>query len=73
MCIYIEFLAPVGIYGEMIVVALVENEADLYQLCYFLYQEDYPGYGSHPCFHRSDCSLRNHPSDVDERLCSTTE
>lgn len=24
--------------------------ADLYQLCYFLYQEDYPGYGSHPCF-----------------------
>ena len=29
-----------------------------------------PGYGSHPCFHRSDCSLRNHPADVDERLCS---
>jgi hypothetical protein len=26
LCIYIELLAPVGIYGEMIVVALVENE-----------------------------------------------
>ena len=42
----------------------------LYQLCDFMYQEDYPGYGSHPCFHRRDCSLRNHPSDADECLCS---
>ena len=29
LCIYIELLAPVGIDGEMIVVALVENEADV--------------------------------------------
>ena len=32
--------------------------------------KNYPGYGSHPCFHCRDCSLRNHPADVDERLCS---
>ena len=29
LCIYIEFLVPVGVDGEMIVVALVEDEADV--------------------------------------------